>query len=116
MKPTELYILNQPQKYRDILLHIIAVVEHTLPEITLEYKWGIPYFYYNKKPFCYLNASHKHQFVDVGFARGFKLKNYQEHLIADNGRNTIKSLRYHSLDKIDNEVLVEVIKEAKHLY
>lgn len=116
MKPTELYILKQPQKYRDILLHIIAVVEHTLPEVTLEYKWGIPYFYYKKKPLCYLNASHKHQFVDVGFAKGFQLKNNQEHLIADNGRNTIKSLRYRSLDSIDNDVLVSVLQEVQKLY
>lgn len=116
MKPTELYILNQPEKYRDILLHIIAVVEHTLPEATLEYKWGIPYFYYKKKPFCYLNASHKNQFVDVGFAKGFQLKTQQQHLVADNGRNTIKSLRYYALETIDNNVLVEVIEEAKTLY
>ncbi len=116
MKPAELYILNQPEKYRDILLHIIAVVDHTLPEATLEYKWGIPYFYYKKKPFCYLNASHKHQFVDVGFAKGFELKTNQEHLIADNGRNTIKSLRYNSLETIDNGILALVIEEAKKLY
>lgn len=98
------------------MLHIVAIVEHTLPEATLEYKWGIPYFYYKKKPFCYLNASHKHQFVDVGFAKGFQLKNQQKHLIADNGRNTIKSLRYYTLETIDNNVLVEVIEEAKTLY
>ncbi|RKS02270.1 DUF1801 domain-containing protein [Flavobacterium sp. 102] len=116
MKPTELYILKQPAKYRDILLHIVAVVEHTLPEVTLEYKWGIPYFYYKKKPFCYLNASHKHQFVDVGFAKGFQLKNNQEYLIADKGRNTIKSLRYYNLEKIDNAILISVIEEAKALY
>lgn len=116
MKPTELYILNQPEKYRDILLHIIAVVEHTLPEATLEYKWGIPYFYYKKKPFCYLNASHKNQFVDLGFAKGFQLKNQQQQLIADNSRNTIKSLRYYALETIDNNILVEVIEEAKTLY
>ncbi|MCZ8332129.1 MAG: hypothetical protein O9282_12525 [Flavobacterium sp.] len=44
MKPQDLYILNQPQKYRDILLHVIAVVEQVVPEATLEYKWKIPFF------------------------------------------------------------------------
>nr|WP_294775571.1 DUF1801 domain-containing protein [uncultured Flavobacterium sp.] len=116
MKPTELYILNQPEKYRNILLHVIAVIEQALPEATLEFKWGIPYFYYKKKPFCYLNASHKHQFVDVGFAKGFELKSHQQHLVADNGRNTIKSLRYNSLEAINNNILIEVVEEAKALY
>jgi hypothetical protein len=116
LKPTELYILNQPEKYRNMLLHIVAVVEHALPEATLEYKWKIPYFYYKKKPLCYLNASHKHQFVDVGFAKGFQLQNNLEHLIVGNGRNTIKSLRYKSLEEIDNTILTSVIQEAIKLY
>ena len=91
-------------------------MKQTLPEATLEYKWAIPYFYYQKQPFCYLNASHKKQFVDVGFAKGFQLKNHTPQLIADNGRNTVKSLRYTSLDTMDVEVLIAVIKEAATLY
>jgi len=99
-----------------MLLHIIAVVEQYLPETTLEYKWKIPYFYYKKKPLCYLNASHKRQFVDIGFAKGFQLQNNQEFLMADNGRNTIKSLRYKSLEEIDNAVLISVLQEVIALY
>lgn len=116
MKPADLYILNQPNKYRDILLHIVSVIENTIPEVTLEYKWTVPYFYYKKKPLCYLNASHKHQFVDICFAKGFQLKQNQQYLVADNGRNTVKSLRYYSLDEVDNEVLISVLKEAIILY
>lgn len=108
-------MLNQPEPYRTMLLHIVSVVEHMLPEATLEFKWGIPYFYYKKKPLCYLNASHKHQFVDVGFAKGFQLTRHISFLIADNGRNTVKSLRYRSLEEIDNEVLIAVVLEAQSL-
>lgn len=115
MKPADLYVLNQPEKYRNILLHIIAVVENTIPEVSLEYKWKVPYFYYKKKPLCYLNASHKQGFVDVGFAKGFQLKKNLEYLIADNGRNTVKSLRYSSLSTIDNAVLISVLKESMSL-
>lgn len=99
-----------------MLLHIIAVVEHALPDVTLEYKWTVPYFYYKKKPLCYLNANHKLSFVDIGFAKGFQLKMNQKYLIADNGRNTVKSLRYFDLEEIDNAILISVIEEAKLLY
>lgn len=116
MKPAELYILNQPENYRNILFHIMAVVQNTILDVTLEYKWTIRYFYYKKKPLCYLNASHKHGFVDVGFAKGFELKSNLDHLIADNGRNTVKSLRYFSLEQIDNAILISVLEEAKSLY
>lgn len=115
MKPQDLYILNQPQKYRDILLHVIAVVEKVVPEATLEYKWKIPFFYLDKKPFCYLNASHKKQFVDVAFIKGFELKKNQQHLVADNGRSMVKSIRYSNLEDIDNEILISVLTEAYKL-
>lgn len=113
MKPQDLYILNQPENYRDILLHIVAVVEQVVPEVTMEYKWKIPFFYIGKKPFCYLNASHKKQFVDVAFMDGFQLKLHQNLLIADGGRSRVKSLRYKTLEEIDNDVLINLLKEAK---
>ena len=116
MKPADLYILNQPENYRNILFHIIAVVENTLPEVTLEYKWRIPYFYYKKKPFCFLNVSHKRGYVDVAFNKGFQLKDNLDSLIAGDARNTFKSLRYFSLEEINNDVLISVIEEAKSLY
>lgn len=115
MKPQDLYILNQPEKYRDILLHVLAVVEKVVPEAILEYKWKIPFFYLDKKPFCYLNASHKKQFVDLAFMKGFELKKNQQHLVADNGRSMVKSLRYSNLEDIDNEILISVLTEAYKL-
>lgn len=114
MKPVDLYLFNQPEPYRNILLHIIAVVQHTIPEATLEYKWKIPFFYYRKKPFCFLNASHKGGFVDVAFSKGYQLQNNLEVLIGEK-RNTYKSIRYFSLEEIDNGILVSVINEAKEI-
>lgn len=116
MKPSELYIINQPEKYRTILMHLVSVINQIVSEATLEYKWNVPYFYYKKKPFCYLNASHKHDFVDVGFAKGFQLKKNQDYLVADKGRNTIKSLRYKTIGEIDNAILISVLREALSLY
>lgn len=115
MKPADLYILNQPEHYRDILLHIVSVVEQTIPDVTMEYKWKIPFFYFQKKPLCYLNASHKKQYVDVGFFKGFELKKHQKHLNATDGRTMVKSLRYSSLKEIDNKILTDLLLEAKSL-
>lgn len=94
-------------------MHIVVVVVQVVPEATLEYKWKIPFFYIGKKPFCYLNASHKKQFVDVAFMDGFQLKLHQNLLIADGGRSRVKSLRYKTLEEIDNDVLIDLLKEAK---
>lgn len=115
MKPTEAYILRQPEQYQAMMLHVLSVVEQELSQSELLFKWGIPYLYYKNKPFCYLAPNHKKGFLDVGFAKGFGLKRNQETLV-DEKRNTVKSLRYFSIEEIDNAVLIDVISEAKLLY
>ncbi|WP_281239413.1 DUF1801 domain-containing protein [Flavobacterium praedii] len=115
MKLTDEYIHRQPEKYKVMLLHLISVFEREVPNLELLFKWGIPYFYYKKKRFCYLAPNHKKGFVDAGFARGFQLKRNQDFLVDEN-RNTVKSLRYFSLLDIDNAILIDVIKESATLY
>jgi hypothetical protein len=115
MKPAEEYILRQSAAFQEILYYVISVIEQELPEADLLYKWGIPYFYYKKKPFCYLAPNKKKGYVDVGFARGFQLKLHQDVLV-DEKRNTVKSLRYFKVNTIKDSLLRSVIKEAKLLY
>ena len=115
MKLTDEYIYRQPEKLRSIVLHLISVFEREIPELDLLFKWGIPYFYYKNKPFCYLAPNPKKGFVDAGFARGFQLNRNQDSLVGEK-RNTVKSLRYFSLEDIDNAVLEDVIREAATLY
>lgn len=114
MKPAEEYIINQPEPYRSILLHIQIVIENTLPEAELKYKWRIPCYYIGKKPICYLNASHKNQFVDVGIWRSSYLsKKWDSHLVSEN-RKVVKSLRYKSLQDIDDTVFAAILKEVEN--
>jgi len=115
MNPAETYILNQPEPYRSILLHLQLVIETTIPSIELLYKYKIPFYYINKKPFCYFNASHKKQFVDLGFWKGNKIQIHQDQLITEN-RKMMVSLRYNSLEGIDDSILIDVIKNAESLY
>ena len=110
MKPAEEYIINQPEPYRSILLHIQVVIENTLPEVELKYKWRIPCYYIGKIPICYLNASHKHQFVDVGIWHSAHLTKFDEYLVSEN-RKVVKSLRYKILEEIDDAIFSEILKE-----
>lgn len=115
MKPAEEYILNQPELYKEILLNLQVIIENELPEAILFFKWKIPYYYVNGKPFCFLNASHKGKFVDLAFNKGYQLQNHLEFLIGEK-RNTFKSLRYFSLDEINVSILKEIISEAYSLH
>lgn len=112
MRPAEEYILNQPEPYRSILMHIQVLIEHTIPEVEMKYKWGIPCYYLGDTPICYLNASHKKQFVDVGFWHSEYLSEFDKYLISEN-RKVVKSLRYMSFEGIDDSVFIAILKEAK---
>lgn len=115
MKPTEEYILRQSREFQEIIYYVISVIEQEMHALELLFKWGIPYFYYEKKPFIYIAPNKSKGFVDIGFAKGFQLTLHQDVLIGEK-RNTIKSLRYFKLDSIKDKVLRELIQEAKLLH
>ena len=111
MKPAEVYILNQPEPFKSILMHLQILIEGAFPDANLLFKWKIPFYYLDDKPFCYLNPSKKKGFVDVGFWVSSHLSKYNEFLISDN-RKVVKSLRYFSINDIDEVILLSVLEEA----
>lgn len=114
MKPAEEYILNQLEPFKSILLHLQVLIESNFTDVELKYKWKIPVYYVNGHQLCYLNASHKKGYVDVGFwAKGI-LEDFNSFLISE-GRTVVKSLRYSSVEDIDEKILLQVLAEvAKH--
>ncbi len=114
MKPAEAYILNQPEPFKTILLHLQILIEGSFPDADLQSKWKIPFYYLNDRPFCYLNPSKKKGYVDVAFWVSSHLTKYNEILISEN-RKVVKSLRYYKLEDINEEVLLSVLEEAHQL-
>ena len=94
MNPAENYILNQREPYRSILLQLQVVIEHTISDVDLKYKYKIPFYYIGGKPFCYMNQSK--DYVDLGFWCAAHLSVHLEHMVTEK-RKVIKSLRYKTL-------------------
>jgi hypothetical protein len=109
MNPSEEYILNQPEPFRSILLHLQSVIEMTIAEVDLKYRYRIPFYYVDGRPFCYLNQSK--DYVDVGFWNAAHLTKNIE-LMTTAGRKMMKSLRYNSLEEINDTILIEVLQDA----
>ena len=110
MKPAEEYILSRPEPFKSMLLHIQMLIEGTYPTVVLKYKWKIPVYYINEKPFCYLNASIKKGYVDLCFWASSHIKS-TEFLVTD-GRKVVKSLRYFTLEEINEKILFLILNEA----
>ena len=111
MKPAEQFILNQKEPFKSILMHLQILIEATFLEVDLQFKWKIPFYYLEDKPFCYLNPSKKKRYVDVCFWASAYLENYNKFVVTDN-RKVVKSLRYYSLEDINQEILISVLQEA----
>ena len=110
MNPAEAYILNQPEPFKSILLHLQILLEHTFPDAELKYKWKIPCYYVDKRPICYLNQSK--DYVDVGFWHSAHLTKYTEYMVSEN-RKVVKSMRYKNLEDINDDFLLQILKEVE---
>jgi len=109
MNPAENYILNQTEPFRSIILHLQIVIENTVPELDLKYKYKIPFYYLEGRPFCYLNQSKN--YVDLGFWKASHLTVNVEFMTTAK-RKLMKSLRYKNIEEIDDEILIEILKDA----
>ena len=109
MNPAETYILDQPEPYRSILLHLQTLIESTLPELQLKYKYRIPFYYTAGKPFCYLNQTKN--YVDVGFWHSAHLSMHTDKMVSKD-RKIMKSLRYFQVADVDAAILIDVLQEA----
>ena len=109
MNPAEAYILDQPEPYRTLLLHVQTLIENTLPDLQLKFKYRIPFYYSGDTPFCYLN--HTKNYVDVGFWHSAHLTVHADKMVTKD-RKVMKSLRYFQVDELDADVLIDVLREA----
>ena len=112
MNPAEDYILNQEDPFKSILLQLQVLVETTVPNIELKFKYRLPFYYLNGKPFCYFNVSGKKRYVDVGFWSSAHLSVHLDKMVTEK-RKVMRSLRYFNLDDLDAEVFMEVIQDAE---
>ncbi len=113
MNPAEAHILKQPEPYRSIYLHLQVLIEHTLPEADLLYKWRMPCYYIDKRPMCYINQSK--DYVDVGFWHSAHLSKKWDSYLVTEKRKVVKSLRYKSLEDIDDAIFISILKEVEGL-
>jgi hypothetical protein len=108
MNPAEVYILKQPEPYKTILLQLSSILEALVPTADLLYKWRIPFYYNNGIPLCFLNQSK--DYVDLGFWHYEQMDRFTEYFVATN-RKHVRSLRYTSVNSIDDAVIAYVIEK-----
>lgn len=99
MNPAQNYILEKPEPFQSILLHLDTIIMHVVSEADLKYKWRLPFYYLNNRMYCFLNFRKK--FVEIGIPYGDELQDPERILIAGEGRKKLRSLRYFTINDIN---------------
>lgn len=110
MNPALEYIDSTPEPYRSIMLHLQLLVESAVPVAQLKYKWRLPFYYLGEKTmFCFFNF--RKSYVDLGMTYGNQLSDQHGVLVAGESRKMLRSLRFYSLADVDDQVVIETLKE-----
>src|SRR5882757_10458767 len=73
LRPIDNYFLQQPEPAKSCLQFLRAHILRSDPNITEAWKYGMPFFCYNKKMFCYLWTHKKYGQPYIGFVEGHHL-------------------------------------------
>lgn len=71
----------------------------------------MPCYYFGSRPFCYLRQSA--DYVDVAFWHSAHLSEKYDEFLVKEKRKVVKSLRYKSLEEINEELFIRIIKEVE---
>jgi hypothetical protein len=107
------YYLKQEEPNRSCLLALKDIILSLDSEITPEWKYGLPFFYYKKKMFCYFWKDKKTQEPYVGICRGNEI----DHPLLETGnRKRMKILRINCNEDLDLKSIQEIFTQAISLY
>jgi hypothetical protein len=107
------YYLTKEEPYKSCLLALKAIILAVDDQITPEWKYKLPFFYYKKKPFCYFWKDKKTQEPYLGIVRG----NEMDHPLLEAGdRTRIKIFRVNPNEDIDVKSVQEILYKAMTLY
>ena len=113
MKDVDQYYLRQEEPVRSVLLAIRELVLSLDPDITNELKYGMPFFCYRKKMFCYCRKDKKSNEPYIGIVEGNKI----DHPLLEKGnRSRMKILRINPAEDLPKALIEELLYEALELY
>ena len=107
------YYLKQEEPYKSCLLALKDIILGLDTDITPEWKYGLPFFYYKKKMFCYFWKDKKTQEPYIGVVKGSEI----EHPLLEAGdRKKMKIFRVNPNQDIDVKSVQEILCKAMTLY
>ena len=109
----ENYYLNQSEPIKSCLLALRKIILDFDLDITEEWKYSMPFFYYKKKMFCYFCIHKKFKIPYIGIVEGHKIEHPD--LLAED-RSRMKIMLIDPEKDISITTINQILKAAASLY
>ncbi|MBN8641782.1 MAG: DUF1801 domain-containing protein [Flavobacteriales bacterium] len=107
------FYLNLQEPNKSCLLALKDIILHQDSEITNEMKYGMPFFCYKGKMFCYLWVHKKYQKPYLGIVEGQHI--HHPNLIIEN-RSRMKIMLFEPEEDLPITTIEDLIQQALDLY
>lgn len=113
LREIDTFYLEQTEPNRSFMLGLRDYIRTYHEEITEEWKWKLPFFYYKGKPFCYVWKVQKTQQPYLCIAKSHLFEHFQ--LIQGN-RKKMKALYFDVTKDIPVNLIDEIFQLAMEYY
>lgn len=113
IKDIDNFYLKQEEPFRSCLLALKDIILSQDAEITNVLKYGMPFFYYKQKMFCYLWIHKKYKQPYLGIVEGARLDHPK--LIVEK-RSRMKIMLFDPNEDLPIEAIEVLLKKVINLY
>ena len=113
MKELDNFYEKQEEPIREVLLSLKEIILRQDKDITNALKYGMPFFCYKEKMFCYLWIHKKLKQPYIGIVEG---KYFDEPFLIQEKRSRMKIMMFDSEKDLPLEQIESVIQKALNLY
>ena len=113
MKATDQFYLQQPEPAKSCLLALRAIILAQDAAITHVLKYGMPFFCYKGKMFCYLWIHKKYQQPYLGIVEGKKI---DHPLLIIEKRSRMKIILFDPAEDLPLQTIKLILKQALSLH
>jgi hypothetical protein len=113
MKQLDDFYLKQEEPIKGIFLSLKEIILNQDKDITNVLKYGMPFFCYKGKMFCYLWIHKKYKKPYIGVVEG---KHFNETFLLQEARSRMKIMLFDASEDLPLEQIEKVVDKALNLY
>lgn len=113
MKQQDIFFDQQPEPIKGCLIALRQIILDQDPSITPAWKYGMPFFCFKGKMFCYLWVDKNSKLPYLGIVEG---KHIEHPLLVGEKRSRMKIIRFDPNKDLPLKTIKEILQKAISLY